>query len=555
MKDDHGNSRDEYKVTCITKRQAIHAHEGSVSASGKERNAIAYLVHYVRQDVMDRAMQSEEPAWAVPAWIVQDVKMAHDFAANGRSMLMDPPKANLPPTNGRNGDVSADAKAAKIVQYQAIDSRAFLQHEGPGTLDLFDPQWMEKDNRFTYDIELLTTDCPQDIRRKLFKVVPNIEDQRQIKFWIMDSQGGSRLRSNLVSSGSTEISGGTLDNYEPWKVEELETRGPEQRLWLHVIDVKDLPELPKQPETKGAASSSSPTPAPPPNPLSTQTNPSLAEEAANDGTHTPEAEEDTPMSDAEIDDHGILANAGGFADDETGRAIAREMMLASAPVETAVQQNGPADPLLELVAAANNQNGPIDRAQLEDMERRALYLLDSATRIADNDVEMGGTIHRLPELINSDIPPGLMEGSDLMFAPRRTAFDNGIIDSPAIVDLSAPPPPPPLAMPNYDEIYFFLKLFDVDAQKLIPKGSFIAKRTSRIDSIVMKLLGLERDAEMDLYEEEDITTARPIRRRKTFNLEDLHNTCILIASPPISESRTASLAADAKFSTPQAYLT
>jgi len=261
------------------------------------------------------------------------------------------------------------------------------------------------------------------------------------------------------------------------------------------------------------------------------------------------------MSDAEIDDHGILANAGGFADDETGRAIAREMMLASAPVGTAVQQNGPADPLLELVAAANNQNGPIDRAQLEDMERRALYLLNSATRIADNDVEMGGTIHRLPELINSDIPPGLMEGSDLMFAPRRTAFDNGIIDPPAIVDLSAPPPPPPLAMPNYDDIYFFLKLFDVDAQKLIPKGSFIAKRTSRIDSIVMKLLGLERDAEMDLYEEEDITTARPIRRRKTFNLEDLHNTCILIASPPISESRTASLAADAKFSTPQAYLT
>jgi len=553
MKDEHGNSRDQHKVTCVTKRWAIQ-HEGSVSASGKERDPVAYIVQYVRQDVVDRATQSEEPAWSVPEWILQDMKTTSDYGANDKSMLLDPSKANLTAINGQNGDVLADAKAAKILQYQVINSHAFMDHEGPGTLDVFESKWMEKDNPFTFNIKLLAIDTPQDIRRKLFEAIPKIEDERQIRFWVMDSQRASRLQPSLHASGTTEFSGGTLENYERWTMEELDLRGPERRLWLHVIDVKDLPELPKQPEMNGAVSLSSPAPAPSSNPTSTLSNPPPAEEAANDGTHSPEAEEDTSMSDAEIDDDGILADAEGSANDETGRAIAREIMMASAPTGNAVRQNGPADLLLELAAASSDQDGPIGHAQLDDMERRALQLLNSATRIADNDVEMGGTIHRLPEPINSDISPGLVEGSNLLFASRRTVFDNGM-DSPTIVDLSAPPPPPPLAVPNYSEIYFFLKFFDVDAQKLIAKGSFIAKGTSRIDTTVMKLLGCEKGAEMDLYVEGVGGNAHPIRRRKTFNMGGhIQNASILIASPPISESRAASLAADAKFSTPKAYL-
>jgi hypothetical protein len=159
-------------------------------------------------------------------------------------------------------------------------------------------------------------------------------------------------------------------------------------------------------------------------------------------------------------------------------------------------------------------------------------------------------------------PPTDTEMNDDAIPPP---IDPQVIPSPPQLDLAQnrPPSPPPPGPPPFapvplpaavSEVYFFLKIFDAEAQTLIPYGSYLVKRNARVDHTVHKILGTPKDQSLILWEEEHISCARQLRRRKTFNEEDLHNSDIIIAQVPASEEVKTKNMAQAAYSDPNTYL-
>ena len=130
-------------------------------------------------------------------------------------------------------------------------------------------------------------------------------------------------------------------------------------------------------------------------------------------------------------------------------------------------------------------------------------------------------------------------------------------------NLSAAPPPPPGMNANplvpappgpaRGEIYFFLKRFEPATQKLVPIGSYIVKRGSRVDHTVHKILNVPKEASIAMYEEQTIAFASPLRRRKTFDDLSLPNGSIIIVQQG-APSDTSELSARAAFPDPATYL-
>jgi hypothetical protein len=70
------------------------------------------------------------------------------------------------------------------------------------------------------------------------------------------------------------------------------------------------------------------------------------------------------------------------------------------------------------------------------------------------------------------------------------------------------------------------------------------------------LLGLpaEDKKKMEMWEEEELSTTRSLKHRRTFAQVDLHNTSIVIVSMPITTEQRTALASRAAFADPQQYL-
>jgi hypothetical protein len=65
---------------------------------------------------------------------------------------------------------------------------------------------------------------------------------------------------------------------------------------------------------------------------------------------------------------------------------------------------------------------------------------------------------------------------------------------------------------------------------------------------------MEDKKKMEIWEEEELSTTRPIKHRRNFAQVDLHNCCIVIVGLPQTDEQRSSLAARAAFADPQTYL-
>jgi hypothetical protein len=190
----------------------------------------------------------------------------------------------------------------------------------------------------------------------------------------------------------------------------------------------------------------------------------------------------------------------------------------------------------------------------------------------------------------TELPPPtvIAEGDDTAMAEVEStpAADPPAVDViipsavPADTEMSGtqedmpPPPPPPMDMPMEppqpppparsltpepppDEIYFFLKLWNPEKQALEARGSHVALKSARVDDLVVTLLGLpnEDKKKMEMWEEEELSTTRSLKHRRTFAQVDLHNTSIIIVAMPLTTEKRIALATRAAFADPQAYLT
>ncbi|OCK80825.1 hypothetical protein K432DRAFT_404386 [Lepidopterella palustris CBS 459.81] len=506
------DGKDENKVICLTTRQAVNAHEGK-SGSDKTggKDPVAYIAMYVRNDVAELAFSNrpEMEKWQVPGWLLDEVKRAQAGRAPPSPFPAEPPVEQPKTDAEKEAELQEKIANAKRHVFQVIDSKAFLQHEGPGTIDAYDARWSPENSDLVYTVELTSCDGCKEVRDKLSAVVKDIKDPRQIKFWFLDALRGTAYRPNLLSTGKIEYSSGSIDHYEgqsdSWSLGEIEDHWAYYRIWVHVIDFESLPELPKEePKQEPTANatqvpeSSSPTASQtvPPSVNETDT---LAEPSVPPAPENVPASEDTPMS-------------------EPDEPVPEQPQQEPAAVTVSSQEQPDQEMATDVVDGAE-----IPAPGAEVVPEGIPVVIPAPPPPVDT--EMGGTSDLLP-------PP------------------------PPPADLQNAPPPPPPAPTNTipDEIYFFLKFFDAEAQTLTSRGSHIAPKSARVDTTVISLLSLAPDASIELHEEEDLTTTHPIRPRRSFAQNDLHNTSIIIATLPLTEDQRSALASRAAFADPQPYL-
>jgi hypothetical protein len=515
----YADGKEENMVKCLPQRQAIDAHEGKVGSGKVTGNeAVAYVVMYVRDDVAEYALRHdpEDERWDVPSWLRSEVDktLTHTLPPEVSS----PPTVESIPDQAELSDTPKEIPAPELHEFQVVDSRAFLQHEGPGTFDAYDPKWLPGSSDLVYTVQLSASDSGKEVREKLAQVIKDVQDPRQVKFWFLDAMRGTVSRPSLLSTGNIEYSSGSTDRYadqgDTWTLRSIADNLMSYRIWVHVLDFASLPELPKEEppvseSTQPLEISSStaelppseefaaPVPAPPP------PNNSLPES------------EDTPMSEP----------------DEP---------LPAPPVETEHPQPVPesADaaetPVVEMEVEV-----AIESAAVSDPPAVDVVIPNSAPTDTEPpaDTEMGGT--------QDPLPPPPPPPADLQTEPPP----------PVDAQQEPPPPPPPAPVPSIpDEIYFFLKFFNTESQTLESRGSHIALKSARVDTTVHSLLGLPSEQKIDIYEEEDLTTTHAIRPRRSFAQNDLHNTAVLIASFPPTEEERSALAGRAAFADPQPYL-
>ncbi|KAF2999270.1 hypothetical protein E8E13_003636 [Curvularia kusanoi] len=482
----YSDSKEENHVKCLTRKQALEAHQGKVGAGRIDGNdPIAYIAMYVRDDKVSSAFNTDADSeqWDVPQWIKTDVEKAKSPG------ILDPLPPPPPPPDDDQVTTS-ESEAQPLCQttshmnesrgFQVIDSRLFLQHEGPGIFEVYDPKWIAGNTSHIYNIELSRQDSCEEIRSKIASVVKDVKDPRQIKFWFLNPLKGSRGRPHLASTGKIEYSSGSYDRYlelKQWSFDQSSFAS--RRLWTHVVDYEDLPPLIHAEDTKVHDTVEASAMVGNDDTISIEAAPEAAQ------SHIERRSEDTPMS--EPDEHEQEAIVPVQSRPQTPTTV--PPVTVEGIVETMIE---------------DSSDGP--------GALRASVIV--------GDTEMGGT--------QQDLPP--------------------------------PPPPPipraPSPEPPADEIYFFLKLFNPEKQVLEARGTYIAKKSARVDETIVKCLGLpsEDKKKLEIWEEEELNTLRSIKNRRSFLQVDLHNTSVIIATMPQTSEQRSAIAARAAFADLQPFL-
>lgn len=505
----YSDSKDENQVRCLTKRQAVDEHEGK---AGKERiignDAVAYIAMYIRDDAAQAAFtcEPESEQWTAPEWLRAEMKKRGNSAIPPpmpSSPMEAPVVENI---DGENVLSEKGEKPLKMIEFQVFDSRAFSEHEGPGNLDAYDPRWVTNAAGHVYSIQLASNSDCDAIVQNLAPLFPDVKDPRQVLFWFLDPGRGSLGRPQFLGTGKTLYSRGTYDRYTENKEWTLaDSPSGSRRIWVHILDFAGLPEVPK-PDEKEVESVEAP--------LVTLFAEEVVAEANNveigessQPSETVPRVEDTPMSEPEE--------------------------LTITPIEPLAPVTESLPPP-EDTASADAAMIEVEPAAVPDPP--AVDVLVHENLIAPGDTEMGGTQDDLP-LPPPPPPPPVNIATEL---------------------IQPPPPPERVRTPNppADEIYFFLKLWDPEKQVLEPRGSYLSLASARVDEKVASLLSLpaEDKKNIELWEEEDLASARSIKHRRSFAQLDLGNTAIIIASMPIKAEQRTALADRAAFADPSAYL-
>lgn len=533
----YNDNRHSNAVEAITWTAALSKHEGTGPPelggimAHPVAGSIAYIVMYMRDDI--DAFSRAEPTWEVPHWLVEEL----DRFQKARDQLRLNPSASglligpelLPLLE------QSPVDEGTIYTYDVITSEVFTEHEGAGTVDLFHEGSLRRIASRTYKVPFEARDTAKDIRKKLGLFIPNIKDDRQIRFFFIDSHYGC-YGSPRLESGNLRLPTFSADDH-PFNIGVMAMSRPERRMWVHILDVADLPK-------EDAKEVPAPT-IPPYNSVAAADADSIVSAIASEVN---EAHTNEPVAVGASNASAVVSAANGSMPDARGRTEEDTPMTEAD--ETAPPEDGD---------APHTPTQPPVTASMEDAAvPPALHL----------DVEMAGngSIHLPAALAGLGVPEELLNTGvlqDLSFlatVPAAVALDgppplSSARDTPTPLAVPPPPAPVPSPYPPRNEVYILLKFFDAGAQKLFCKGSYIVSKSARVDHTVTKLLKIDpEETPYDMFEEESIITTAPLRRRKTFLQEDLQSGTIIIVAPQLSADRKSSLRTQGKFDNPQAYL-
>ena len=222
-KDTHGA----FVSRCFPKRELVDDHEGQDGPEKAVGNrAVAYMATYVRDDIAPDAFScdADDESWDVPNGLVRW----------SRSPVFHKPM--LLPQLERKVASSYNTGVFRI-----IDSRAFLEHEGPGFLDMYDPKWAVGKCHYAQAVRLAASDSLATIQAKLAHVM-RVPNRRQILWWLIypmtiDYPYLAELREERVEFMDSPAPP------QPWRLGEMEDGWPYRFLWIHVLNEADVPPL------------------------------------------------------------------------------------------------------------------------------------------------------------------------------------------------------------------------------------------------------------------------------------------------------------------------
>lgn len=555
------------RVTCLTRKEAITAHEGFSRPTDDEKNdveadetsPVAYLVMYLRSDVATEAFGTDEEPWDVPNWLLESIE------EDNREEIDDEDDDNNDEANDRgdadnlsatrsqaSGDPVAKLKAetdeniteegSKELEVQIIDSRIFLSHEGYGNFNPSDPRLATTAEKisspYVHNIKLRPNVTVDNIANILVDIIEDVKCKRQCRFWAM--------RSYEVANKSPSF----MDPELSLKKNYLSER-TERRFWVHITPMSELPPLPA-----GGAD------------MATD---GKDEDGPQTGTQD---ESQSQLATAEIV-NGTDQNSSGLAGQQ---ALSREpnghdndaygMITNNSDESHASQQNQRGAPSLTETTVSNLDVDPpatalsilssdLDLSMNEPAESQNISATrsepaptadsrddnhDAVSQVSVND----GTNHQASSdrLREDDIAPlPSNNGTDVQDTHSNQTQNN------TLQDASDKP------IKALEDTYLFLKIFDPEAQKLIPWGSFITPVTSQINKVIQNKLGLPGCKDMSFREEHRRYGASKLNGDHTFAEGGLDRAgAIIIYQKTLSEERIAALASRADFCEAKSYL-
>jgi hypothetical protein len=521
----YSDSKDENQVRCLTKRQAMDDHEGRAGSEQIVGNdAVAYIALYIRDDVAQAAFVSDARTeeWDVPGWIRVELEKSK-VASVPPPMPLPMPAVVESVVDGDTAvePVEENEEPPSMLEFRVVDSRAFDKHEGPGFFDAYDSKWNTDDTGFVHTIRLSSESGCGDICKDIAALYPDLKDSRQITFWFMDPLSGSIGRPQLMGTGKVLYSRGTYDRYTESKVWTLADFPLDSRyIWVKIIDFASLPELPTEVEGKKDGEDGAP--------LEPQTveivqvleeNNIEPEPTTSAPLEVVPPAEDTPMSDP--DESAPVSESVVSQAPQVSEAVASDLQPSPEADDT---------PMVEIETASMPDPPIVD------------VLVPSEA--AHGDTEMGGTQEEpaLPAPL-MDLQPSMDLQPPIDLEPPMD------LQPPAPVRAPSPQPPP-------EEIYFFLKLWNSDGQVLGSRKSHVVLSSARVDETVVKILGLplEDKKALELWEEDELTSTRPIKHRRSFAQLGLQNGAIIIAGYPQTPEEKTALTAKAASTDPKSYL-
>ncbi|KAF2142737.1 uncharacterized protein K452DRAFT_307666 [Aplosporella prunicola CBS 121167] len=426
------------------------------------------------------------------------------------------PVWNVPEWLKRSSEEESNSKLAEgqMIDFEVFDSQSFLMHHGPGMIDPNEHKYQRL--KLARTIHVHPTATADVIRAAIASAIERIQDPRQCKFWFFDHAQGTSHRPNLRSSTTFEQFSG--QGTEMGMIKSVASDYPERRIWVHVADLPTLPELPK---TESNSNGAVAVPA-------DQNSPGTSQDIdhARNTTSSNVHVEDTLMSDPDDDDEGT-------AEAPTNEQM--DVVVAEAAGVVAQAARHHADVSEEMGVAAD--------------------LLAAGAQGDDTEMGESGSVHTHPPPPPPPVAPPAFIGED------GTVFNIDVVRDPSQpfvnpFDITVPPPPPPVATPPTEEIYFFLKTFDPEMQRLRSTCSTMVKKNEHIEPFIRKIANFPASIAIDIYEEESPTSASPLESRasQSFSAAGLHNACILIAMARLTDTQRDALESRGLFPDPHDYL-
>ncbi|KAI9763004.1 MAG: hypothetical protein M4579_000067 [Chaenotheca gracillima] len=502
---------------CLTRKQAILAHEGSKSKKSlEESSAVAYVLLYVRNDVVDDMLQRGQSETQAPQWI------GHS-GADTRKEISD---ANEPKDN----------LTGEPIKLRIYCSDLFESHQGPGLLDIFN---LPEDAFATgkmQDMTLQPDDTVLELQSRIASTRSDIEKPEQCQLWELED-----IYEVLQKAFKKPLKHGAL--CDQW----LST-ATNKKVLMNVL----TPE-----EARQASRIQLPPPPPPPPILIARMVP--LRDIPPDSPGAPEST--APPEPPQIQD----SNVGNSA--ETLTASDRNISVSVHGV----------DRILTPVSTTNAPRDEPPSTASQDAEHRPAETPEHQTADVDSQMsspdEPGSALSAMepeedvhmteagsePLQISSDEHNRLEDelrsndGAPANAEEVRVSQNNDEVPSPPRVPT---PPIDSVIIPRPPEtIYFFVKRFDANKQTLTGVGSFISDQEEPIERTVRQKLHLPDEHRFILWEEgAALGVVRSLSGRSSFRRECVGNMSVVIVEDIISSADTNEILLNGGFESVHDYL-